>query len=92
MANTTLHPVLLTLSDLLHQNLTNTSYTQNITKTTPNCEVEHENTDEAVVNAAFLLFIMLAGTLGNLLVVLAVLLSRTLKRRVTFYFVVSLGM
>lgn len=54
------------------------------------CQLRAQTTG-VIIHAVFLTLIMAASLLGNFVVVLAVAMSKPLKKRVTFYFIVSLG-
>ena len=46
---------------------------------------------EVVLYIVFIALLMLCSVVGNLLTVFSILMSSALKRRVTFYFIASLG-
>ena len=46
---------------------------------------------EVVLYIVFIALIMLCSVVGNLLTVFSIMMSSALKRRVTFYFIASLG-
>lgn len=46
---------------------------------------------EVILYIIFITLIMLCSIVGNLLTIFSIMMSSTLKRRVTFYFIASLG-
>jgi len=55
------------------------------------CDGDHDVKPTMILYLIFIALIMVCSVVGNLFVVSAVFLSNTLKRRITFYFIASLG-
>ena len=58
----------------------------------PGCDsIAHDIDAEVILYIVFMALIMLCSVVGNLLTVFSIVMSSALKRRVTFYFIASLG-
>ena len=57
----------------------------------PACGSSQGIETEVVLYIVFIALIMLCSVVGNLLTVFSIMMSSALKRRVTFYFIASLG-